>query len=326
MRVLVTGASGLLGLNLAYEISGALDSQPQTVTYTRHVVTGTMNEHPLRTDVFVTRQVDLLAPGALERLLEDAQPDWVIHCAALANLDACEASPELARQLNTELPRRLAQLVANGGACFLHVSTDLVFDGQRGGYTELDTPAPPGVYSQTKLDGELAVLEANPQAVVARVNLFGWSLAGKRSLGEFFVNNLRAGKPVMGFTDVIFCPLLANDLAWIFCEMLEKGLCGLYHTVSSECLSKYEFGLLLARRFGLDGSLIRPTRVAQSGLKAARSPNLDLKTDKLASALGHALPTVGPAIERFYQLEQQGYPQMLRALECPATEGGSHGN
>ena len=311
MRVLVTGASGLLGLNLAFELAGSP---------ARHEVTGAVNAHALRVQPgqalpFAVVQADLLDAGALERLLDQAQPDWVIHCAALANLEACEADPELARRLNAELPGRLAGLVCQRGARLLHVSTDAVFDGGRGGYTEQDAPAPLGVYAQTKLEAEYAVLAADPQAVAARVNLFGWSLQGRRSLGEFFVNNLRAGKQVMGFTDVIFCPLLVNDLAAIFSEMLEMGLSGVYHTVSSECLSKYEFGRRVAAQFGLDGSLIQPTRVADSGLKAARAPNLCLNTEKLAGALGHSLPAIAPALERFHALEQQGYRQRLRLLD-----------
>ena len=107
MRILVTGVSGLLGLNLAFELSGALGSPA------RHAVTGVLNTHPLyppqgQALPFTTRQMDLLCNGALERLLDEVRPDWVIHCAALANLEACEADPELARRLNTELPRRLA--------------------------------------------------------------------------------------------------------------------------------------------------------------------------------------------------------------------------
>ncbi len=101
-------------------------------------------------------QVDLLAAGAVERLLDQTQPDWVIHCAALANLEDCEADPALAEQLNTELPAKLAAHVARGGARLLHVSTDAVFDGQKGDYTEQDAPNPLSVYARTKLEGERA--------------------------------------------------------------------------------------------------------------------------------------------------------------------------
>jgi len=303
MRILITGASGLLGLNLALE------------TAHRHTVFGTVNHHTLKTNAFTVIQTDLLAPGAVEHLLEDSQPDWVIHCAALANLEACEADPLLAEQLNTELPHKLARHVARSGARLLHVSTDAVFDGLRGDYTEEDSPSPVGVYTHTKLNGELAVTEADPSAIIARVNLFGWSLTGRRSLAEFFFNNLSQGRQVMGFTDVYFCPLLVNDLADIFISMLKDRLSGVYHVVSSESLSKYDFGVHLAQRFNLDSGLIDPTSVFHSGLTATRSPNLTLRSDKLAHALGTSLPDVSTGLGRLYTLYQQKYPQMLRTLE-----------
>ena len=307
MRILITGASGLLGINLALE--AAEDG---------HTVFGQVHSRPLTNDLlppaFSAIQADLLAPHAVERLLEQTQPDWVIHCAALANLEACEAAPEQARELNTEVPRKLAQHVARGGARLLHVSTDAVFDGQRGNYSEEDAPNPLSIYARTKLESEQAVMQADPQAIIARVNLFGWSLTGKRSLGEFFFYNLQAGKPVMGFTDVFFCPLLANHLGTIFLQMLDQRLSGLYHVVSSQCISKYDFGLAIARKFGLDESLISPASVEQGGLKAARSPNLTLNTHKLSTALGHSLPDLSAGLEQFYTLYQQGYPQFLRQL------------
>jgi dTDP-4-dehydrorhamnose reductase len=299
---LVTGASGLLGLNLALEAAK------------EHTVFGIVNHHRLNTEAFTPLQADLLAPGTAERLIEQTQPDWVIHCAALANLDDCEKDPVQAHKLNTEVPRKLAEIVARGGARLLHVSTDAVFDGLRGEYTEEDAPNPLSVYAQTKLDGERAVAEANPEAIVARVNLFGWSLSGRRSLAEFFFYNLSAGKPVMGFTDVYFCPLLANHLAHLFLTMLDQGLSGLYHTVSRECSSKYAFGVAIARKFGLDETLVRPTSVTDGGLAAARSPNLTLRSDKLAMALGEPLPSLSTGLQGLYTLYQQGYPQEIRRL------------
>jgi dTDP-4-dehydrorhamnose reductase len=305
MRILVTGASGLLGLNLALE--AAKD----------HQVFGVVHRNSLRTQAFQVIEADLTpqaAPGAVERLLDQAQPDWVIHCAAQANVDACEADPVQAEQLNSLLPEKLAAYVARGGARLLHVSTDAVFDGARGEYSETDEPNPLSVYGHTKLDGERRVAVQDPSAIIARVNLFGWSLGGRRSLAEFFFNNLSAGARVMGFTDVYFCPLLVNDIAVVFLEMLSCGLKGLFHVVSSECLSKYEFGVRLAQTFKLDAGLIRPASVQEASLKAARSPMLTLRTEKLAAALGHPAPDTGSGIHRFYQLYQQGYPQMLRGL------------
>ena len=304
-RILITGASGLLGLNLALEMAK------------EHTVFGQVNSHLLRTKAFTVLQGDLLAPGAVQRVLGESQPDWVIHCAALANVDACENDPLQAQQLNTEVPRKLAHDVARGGARLLHISTDAVFDGRRGDYTENDDPNPLSIYAHTKLEAERAVARANPQAIIARVNLFGWSLNGKRSLAEFFFNNLNAGVPVMGFTDVFFCPLLANHMAKIFIAMLEAELKGLYHVVSGDCISKYLFGVKIARQFGLDESLIAPKSVQDAGLKAARSPNLTLKINKLIHDLGATPPSLSTGIEQFYTLYQQGYPQILRRLTGP---------
>jgi dTDP-4-dehydrorhamnose reductase len=308
MRILITGASGLLGLNMDAVSASAVS----------------------------ILQADLLAPGVLEQVLDQTQPDWIIHCAALANIDNCETDPELAHRMNALLPGKLAGLcialrraqseahVARGGARvdtvhpdgirLVHISTDAVFDGQKGDYTEVDTPNPLSVYALTKLEGERSVTDINPDATIARVNLFGWSMAGKRSLAEFFFNNLSAGKQVMGFTDVYFCPLLANDLAHILLDMLEKRLNGLYHVVSRSSTSKYDFGVAVAQRFGLDERLIIPVSVAAAGLKAARSPNLTLRTDKLDAALGEPLPSWAEGLERFYELYRQGYPQMLQQM------------
>ncbi len=313
MRILITGASGLLGLNLALELAR------------KHIVFGQVNSQPLQTDLFQVVKTNLLAPDAVQRLLEQTNPEWVIHCAAMANIDACEAEPIQAREINTEIPRKLAEHVARGGARLLHVSTDAVFDGIRGNYTEEDTPNPLSIYAQTKLEGERAVSEVNPDAIVARVNMYGWSLTGKRSLAEFFFYNLQAGKRVMGFTDVFFCPLLVNDLADIFIRMVIAGLKGLYHVVSGECVSKYRFGIRIAQRFGLDENLISPTSVYESGLLAARSPNLTLRTDKISHVLKiedtYILPNISTGLEHFYTLYQQGYPQLIRRLGVEAING-----
>ena len=302
MRILVTGASGLLGLNMALEASQ------------KHEVFGSVNKHEIRTTAFTVSQSDLTRPDAVKRLIDESRPDWVINCAALANLEACEANPVLAQQLNIELPENLAGFVARGGARLVYISTDAVFDGKKGDYSEEDKPNPLSVYARTKLAGEQTVMATNPRAIVARVNLFGWSLTGKRSLAEWFINNLSEGNPLMGFTDVYFCPLLANDLAQLIFNMLEKGLQGLYHVFSSYCTSKYEFGVRLAKRFDLDPTLIKPTPVSQAGLVAPRSQNLSMKSDKLTRDLGEAPPDLDSGLGRFYNQYLDGYPQFIRNL------------
>ena len=301
-RWLVTGASGLLGLNFALQASG------------RHAVTGVVHRSRLEGAPFSVVTADFRRPEALEALLDQTRPDWIAHCAALAILDECEARPEEAWQLNAEIPGQLAELARRKGIGLLHISTDAVFDGVRGGYSEEDEPNPLSVYARSKLAGEQAVRQAYPDALVARVNFYGWRLRGPRSLAELFYNNLSAGRTVNGFTDALFSPLLVNDLADLLLEMAGRRLSGLYHVFSSETLSKYEFGRHIAAAFGFDPGLIRPVSLQESGLVAARSANLSMRTDKLAAALGRPLPGQDQGIRGFYELYRQGHPRLIRDL------------
>ena len=119
----------------------------------------------------------------------------------------------------------------------------------------------------------------------------------------------------MGFTDVYFCPLLVNDLAILLLSMLEQELEGLYHVVSSECSSKYDFGVRLARIFSFDEALIEPASVSQAGLRAARSPRLTLKTDKLRKDLGESTPDLNAGLNSFYTQFRNGYPEFIREMK-----------
>lgn len=302
MRILITGTGGLLGLNLALSLSK------------QHTVIGADRKALIGQDAFETHQVDLLAPDAVSWLVDAAEPDAIIHCAALANVDACESDPDRAARLNGDLPGIFAAQAVRHGARLVHISTDAVFDGLKGNYTEEDPTNPLSIYARTKLDGERSVLEEMPEAVVTRVNLFGWSASGNRSLAEFYYHNLAAGRSLKGFTDVFFCPILVNDLAEVFVEIIQRRLSGLYHLVSPECMTKYAFGVTIAEKFGYDPGQIEPVSVNDFGLKAARSPLLTLDNSKLSKALGHPLPDVWAGLDRFVQLQQQGYPTKLKQM------------
>jgi dTDP-4-dehydrorhamnose reductase len=293
----------MLGINLAMEALGG------------HEVTG-VDRGKLKSAPFPVIKANFFDRNAFEPALQSTRPDWVINCAALANLEECEKHPGQAKILNTDLPRDLATACARQGIKFVHLSTDAVFDGTgEAAYTEEDEPNPQSIYARTKLDGERAVQEANPQAVIARVNFFGWSLGGRRSLAEFFFQNLSEGKNVNGFTDVIFCPMWVTDLSRTLIDMLEKNLSGLYHVVGSQAISKYQFGLEVARRFGLRESLISPQSVEQSSLTAKRSHNLWLSIHKLSTDLGREIPSFSTGLDGFYTQFQQGYPQKIRSYQ-----------
>lgn len=299
-RILITGASGLLGVNLALEAAK------------KYEVVGQTNAHSLLDPGFATLETDLLQQGEVERVLDESQADWLINCVALANLDSSEKRPELAQQLNANLPGRLAAQAAKRDIRFLHVSTDAVFDGIKGDYDEEDAPSPINVYSRTKRIAELAVKAAHPHVLIVRPNFFGWSVSGNRSLAEFFYNNLSKGQAVNGYTDRIFSPLLATDLAVIMLELLEKNSRGIYHLASSDHLSKYEFGMAIANRFGLDADLIKP--MVTMDTTAPRALNLSLRTSRVTKKLGRKPPTAAEGIQSFFEQFQSGYRSRLLAM------------
>jgi dTDP-4-dehydrorhamnose reductase len=300
VRILVTGASGLLGLNFC--LSKMSDFE----------LTGIANQTRLHSLPFPVFNLDLTQAGKLKKILDQAAPDLVINCAAMANLDQCEEFPLEAVRINAEIPEMIAKECALRSVDLIHISTDAVFDGVDGNYCETDIPNPISVYSRTKFEGEQKVLEANPAALVARVNFFGFSVTGKRSLAEFFLNNLISGKKASGFTDIFFSPMYVNDLIDILLEISRKKLSGIYHIVSRDNLSKYAFGLLISKKFDLDGDLITPQSHLHSDLVAKRSPNLKLNINKLLST-GIAVPNVEMAVDHFYTDFQAGLSDKIRS-------------
>lgn len=268
----------------------------------------------METDQFEVIQLDLLDPENIRRMFEIARPEWVVHCAALTDVDLCEEQPRLAKKMNVEVPRWIANEARESRARLVHISTDAVFDGEKGDYLEEDTPHPPNQYGSTKLSGEQEVLKAYPQAIVARVNFFGWSPSGKRSLAEFFIQNIREGNNITGFTDVIFNPLLANDLGKVLLSVLEEGTSGIFHMASRGAMSKYQFGVEIAERFNENPRLITPGSVNDVDLKADRGCDLTLNVSKLQRTITHKIPKLSTELDRFFTLYQQGYPQKLQNM------------
>jgi dTDP-4-dehydrorhamnose reductase len=298
--LLVTGASGFLGGNLALEALAS--GRPVTGAVHRH----TADQHGLSVVA-----VDLTAPSAAKELLDRVGPLWVVNCAAFTNVDECERDPERARALNVELPRNLAAACAGAGAGLVHISTDSVFDGERGNYAEDDEPLPLNVYARSKLEGERAVQEEFPEALVLRTNFIGISRSRRVGLADWITSRLEAGDRIQGFADVIFAPLLANELARTIFGAIDARLKGLYHVAASNSLTKYDFARSLATAIGLDSSLIERASLTDSKLIAARPKNTSLSPSRIEAALRTTMPTVENAISRYAALHAAGYATRL---------------
>jgi dTDP-4-dehydrorhamnose reductase len=300
--ILVTGASGLLGASVI------LLAREQG----REVV-GLYNRHPVQVEGVKSLGADLAEPAEIRRIFLKFKPSIVVHCAAATNVDWCEGHPDEAHRINAKMPAAIAEMAAQSDARLLYVSTDSVFDGERGNYAETDTPSPVNVYAKTKLQGEREVLGQNPEALIARVSLYGWNAQNKESLAEWILKQLTLGNVVPGFSDVHFCPALANDVGETLLALLDQNLTGLYHVVGSERVSKYEFARRVALIFGFDPAKVLPTRLADAKLKARRPQDSSLNTGKICGALGRPMPDVETGLRKFAQLRESGYVDRIKS-------------
>lgn len=293
--LLVAGASGFLGRNFTLEALAS--GRPVVLALHRHVA----DQPGLRV---VT--ADLTAPSAAKELLAHLKPKWVINCAAFTNVDECERDPDRARALNVELPRALAAACAEAGVGLVHVSTDSVFDGERGNYAEDDEPAPVNVYAQSKLEGERAVQDVFPEALVLRTNFIGISQSRRAGLADWITTRLESGERIQGFIDVIFAPLLANELARLVLAAIDSRLQGLYHASARDACSKYDFACRLGAALGFDSVLVDRASLADAKLAARRPLNTSLSSSRLEGALGRPMPSVEDAIAGYVALHGAG--------------------
>ncbi len=272
---LVTGAAGFLGSNAGLLLEGKAHrvgisrKRPSTIFY----------------EDFAT--VDLRDHSALATEIRKANPRVILHAAAVSGHVKCSQDPAQADEVNVEATRTISQIAAELGARLIFISTDAVFSGETGSYSEKDVPAPFSYYGKTKRAGEEIVLETAPESLVVRTNFFGWSGQGNKSVLEFFVNSLRAGNPVHGYPDSIVTSLYVRSLVEILWNLEALGTTGIIHVASKDALSKYDFGLAVARHFGLSAELIDPQVSAKREVTSARGRNISLNTDSLAALLKH---------------------------------------
>jgi dTDP-4-dehydrorhamnose reductase len=301
MKLLITGASGLLGANFVMQ------------THHTHEVVAVTHTHLIRLKGVKTKTADLSIEGG-GSVISEASPDWVIHCAAGTDVDRCEGDPEYAFRMNRDMARTVARAAYGAGSKLIHISTDAVFDGLHSGNTEDDIPAPRNVYGQSKMEGEIAVLAEYPEALIVRTNFFGCNAQRKTSLSEFFWEKLSQGEKCKGFVDVKVKPILVDQLVTVLLNMMDLELTGIYHVLAQNCMSKYEFGLALAGEFDLDPDLIEPIPVDQLQLRAYRPHNLCLSTEKLLKDLNIEVPTIEVGIQQFRKNLDTGYADRLRAM------------
>jgi len=240
---------------------------------------------------------DLTDIVLLDNWLNEVNPDVVIHCAAIVNVDACEDEVELATNLHVKTTKVIANYLDSNNGRLIYISTDSVFDGEKqSAYRESDLVSPLNVYAKTKLMGESLVLSMK-KGLVLRVNIVGCTGKNRVSFAEWMFNCLNDNIPMNLFYDVYFSPLNVYSLSVIIKKLINRPIYGLYHCASRDSISKYDFGMKMAEIFQLDSSNINKTSVNSVDFMAPRPKQMALNIDKISNDLKHVFPSAVDAIK-----------------------------
>lgn len=268
-KLLVTGASGFLGWNLCH------------VAQETWQVYGTYFTHSVTSGDVKLYKIDLTDYTALEKFFTAIQPDAVIHLAAASKPNFCQKNPEVSYKINVTASMYLAQLCAKRNIPFIFTSSDLVFDGQNPFYKESDPVSPICVYGEHKVIAEQKIQKNYPVAAICRMPLmFGLPSPVATSFIQSFIQTLKAGQELNLFVDEFRTPVSATTAAKGLLLALEKQVKGILHLGGKERISRYEFGLLLAKLFNFNQDLIVPGRQQDVVMAAPRSPDTSLDSSK----------------------------------------------
>jgi len=269
--LLITGGAGFVGGNLARLLA------PRMVT----VVADWQTPPPADLEV-PSVEMDVRDFERVRAVLAQVRPRTVIHAAGNKNVRDCERRPEEAFRTNATGTRNVARACRDVGAHLLYLSTDLVFDCQRGDYGEDDVPHPTLAYGATKLQGELFALEECPDAAVCRSG----GIYGPRSpLLAWLRGELIARRNVEAFTDVCNSPTYVGSLAEMMEAVARRRLGGVFHMVGRERTSRYDFFRAFAETFDLDASLLSAVAAGPRRHEMLLQPDASLRCARTNAAL-----------------------------------------
>ena len=280
----MTGSSGLLGRILV----NLLKNDYEVIGIDKHAPT---NE-PGTLALDITQK-----PGALE-LMVKLRPSVVVHTAAETNVDLCETNREHARRINVEGTANIVEGCTKVGARMIFISTDYVFDGAKGNYSEIDQPDPISYYGLSKLEAEHIVTSKSPDnALIMRTSvLYGWH-PSKPNFATWVIEGLREHQTLSVVKDHINSPTLADNLARAIRAAIERNSGGLLHVAGSERISRFDFACRIAKNFDLDENLLVPVEMRDMSWAAKRPRDSSLDVAKAEKELGIELLGVDRGLE-----------------------------
>jgi dTDP-4-dehydrorhamnose reductase len=278
VRLLVTGASGLLGTRLC------------EVAVKNHEIYSVYSQRP---PVYgAPFKIDIADEKAYEKIFRKLRPEAVVHAAALTDVDKCEVEKELAWKTNVQGTANIARLCCIHSAFLVYVSTDYVFNGKKGTYKETDKPGPINYYGLTKLEGEKIVEKSEVECCIARTSVLYGTVPSseKTNFALWLLDKLKRKEEAKIVMDQWNSPTLNTNLAGMILEILERKIGGTFHLAGATRLSRYEFAKSVAKAFDLDMNLIVPVSSGAIPWIAKRPRDSSLNVDKAQETLRNHRP------------------------------------
>lgn len=283
-KLLLTGASGFLGYHLL------------RVAATDWEVYGITHSNSFDFNKVVAVNCDITNYIELGNFIDDIEPDAIIHTAAISDANYCQQNKEQSYEVNVEATKNLAGICSDYNIPFAFTSTDLVFDGKNGMYTEEDAKNPLNAYGEQKAKAEDEVLRIYPNATVFRLPLmFGYPAASNGNYLNKFLQDIKGGKTATLFTDEYRSVCGAKSIAKGLLHLLGKTS-GIVHLAGPQRLSRYEFGIEAVKAFRLPVESIKAGSQKDIKMAAPRPADVSLDISK-ALTLGYSPLTVAEELK-----------------------------
>ncbi|MFM6934934.1 MAG: SDR family oxidoreductase [Flavobacteriales bacterium] len=282
MKILITGSNGLLGQKLVAQL---LKSNVNFLATSL----GPNRNVDCPQDKYL--QMNICDSAEIESVFEKYQPTHVIHTAAMTNVDACELDPEACQKVNVSSVHLLAEACAAYSCHFQLLSTDFVFDGVKGNYSEEDEPNPLSVYAHSKVDAEKCVQQF-PElsfSIVRTIIVYGTGNQLSRSNIVLWAREaLKNGQELSIIDDQFRAPTWADDLAWACIRICTMNQTGIFHICGPETMSIYELVQRIAKHDQLPMEQVIRTDSSTLNQPAKRPPRTGFNLEKAQSVLGYA--------------------------------------
>ncbi|MFQ6606635.1 MAG: dTDP-4-dehydrorhamnose reductase [Fidelibacterota bacterium] len=267
-RILITGAFGQLGVEMISVLGKQCDL----------LATDTVIPEDFSAEPFSV-VMDITSPRQVKEVIDAYQPDVVVNLAAMTDVDACELHPDQSQRVNRD---GVQYLLENFSGYFIQISTDYVFDGTAGPYSETDPPQPINQYGRSKLSAERLLQSSPNRTLILRTNvLYGYTKRTRASFVKWVVDSLKEGQSIPVVDDQWNNPTWTRALAETVHSLLAKDVEGMYHYGGAELLNRYQFAQRIASVFHLDSQLIRPVKTEALKQPAPRPLRSGLKTEKI---------------------------------------------